>query len=153
MGVDVYLSWDGMTQDDESSRNEWLSLNNGNAGYLRAPWWMKREVLLLFTVFEGCHIDESPEPVPYDFEAKLPELERAAEEYRRSVEKDERLAGGKAKVREMIEKAPKVAGFVDYPFEGLVLEESQDWLNTVFEFFKLGRQRQEEGKNPKVHVL
>lgn len=108
---------------------------------------------LLFTVFEGCHIDESPEPMPYDFEAKLPELERAAEEYRRSVEKDERSAGGKAKAREMIEKLPKVAGFVDYPFEGLALEESEDWLKNVFDFFSLGRQKQVEGKNPKVHVL
>ncbi len=153
MGVDVYLSWDGMTEDEKNSRNKWLALNNGNAGYLCAPWWMKREVQLLFTVFEGCHIDESPEPVPYDFGAKLPELEKTAEEYRKSVEEDEKSAGGKASARTMLERLPKVAGFVDYPFDGLVLEDSEDWLKNVFDFFSLGRQKQEQGKNPRVHVL
>jgi hypothetical protein len=153
MGVDVYLSWDGMTQEERSSRNKWLSLNNGNAGYLRAPWWMKREVRLLFTVFQGCNIDESPEPVPYDFEAKLPQLESAAEEYKKSVEQDERSGGGKEKVRAMLDGLPQVAGFVDYPFDGLVLDDAEDWLKNVVDFFALGRQKQKEGKNPGVHVL
>jgi hypothetical protein len=153
MGVDVYLSWDGMTEEEKKSRNKWLALDNGDAGYLRAPWWMKREVKLLFTVFEGCHIDESPKPVAYDFRAKLSELADAVKEYRKSVEEDEKSAGGKAKVRAMLEGLPTVAGYIDYPFDGLVLEHSENWLKNVFDFFNLGRHKQEEGKNPSVHVL
>ena len=53
----------------------------------------------------------------------------------------------------MLDKAPRVAGFIQYPFDGLVPDDAEAWLKTVFEFFKLGMQKQEEGKDPKVHVI
>ena len=155
MGIDVYLSWDGMAEDEKKARDsDWLELESGNLGYLRAAWWMKREVHLLCDIFPSkCWIDESPVPVPYNFKAMTTKLERAVESYRESVKKDELSRGGSAACRDLLDKAPRESGFIDYPFDGLVLDDAEGWLKSVRDFFKLGTQKQTEGRNPKVHML
>ena len=142
MGTDVYLEWDGMTEEEKKAQYTGFSIDAGRVGYLRASIGMVRENQVLHELFPEEYW-KSEKPLEYDsvlFGIPLKEM------------------------TDMQIKQMQLGEIVMELFKGLGVtvkahEEGEDailwavkWLNSVFDFFRLGMEKQKEGKKPKVYI-
>ena len=147
MGFDVYLSWDGMTPEDERAQNILWDTRFGHTGYLRAGLPMKREIRVLTDIF--------PEPIPwwkgpprignaqpYDFAANFPKMRTVTEGYLKAVNSKRAL--------DYFLCLPPRSMAADSADE--TLNSAEGWVRSLIDFFRLGLSKQKEGKNPKVEV-
>ena len=162
MGTDVYLSWDGMTEEEEKARYTGFRIDMGRVGYLRASIWATRENAVLRLLFPEAW--ESEEGTPYDFKnpeniKKLHILARAyllsyltGKDYLSEFE-EEKIKEMRGVMEEFVNALKKLNCEVEIerPEEN-DLERAVMWLNSLFAFYRLGIEKQEEGKNPKIYI-
>jgi hypothetical protein len=151
MGSDVYLEWQGMTEEEKKKCYTGYSINAGEVGYLRASIGMLRENQVLRLVFPekfwngGNHL--------YDFKGNISMIEPLVKSYLSDGNIDD--CGRSAKQRQF---AMSVADI----FKKLSIEvqmgasEDKDfkkmWAKSLLGFFLLGMRLQEENKKPKVNI-
>ncbi len=147
MATDVFLSWDGMNDQERRLQSREWDYGSGALGHLRAAVWMERENELLSHLFEERYWSSHDTlGLPYDFEVGMKILGQAEEEYLRSVREGvkPRFGGRTPPVLSQAQAA--------YAPEDLDLAGAQLWLNSAFDFFKLGVEEQMAGKNPRVYI-
>jgi hypothetical protein len=163
MGYDVYLSWDGMTAKEVRAQEVLWDLEGGYVGYLRAALWMHREIRFLSEVFRDVPWWEGPprqgRARPYDFKANFPKMKEAAKKYLKDARAEhdaDYLLALPMRTPEANRDTPTEVspheGLKDYPTDHLIGDDAESWIRSVFDFFKLGLRKQEEGKTPKVEV-
>lgn len=122
MGLDVYLEWDDMTEEEQQKQNEVVfSIAHGAVGYLRASWAMDAEIKLYATLFYQDWDKDGDKGIAYDFEdpINLWLLEQTLERY---------------------ERDPNVKP-----------ENKEQIIKSVRAFYQLGRTKQEAGLNPIIY--
>lgn len=159
MGYDVFLSWDGMTEEEKTLQKKGWDINRGNVGYLRAATWMRAEIRFLGSIFPREYWLESREgnanPLPYDFESNMLEMKKVAAEYLESAGANHAIGALHAHAREPNSKNnPQGPGLGSRTSstDGLVGSDAEVWVRAVNDFFSLGVQKQKEERNPKVAV-
>ena len=73
MGTDIYLEWDGMTDEEKEAQITGFSIRAGDKGYLRASIGMVLENSILREIFPREYW-ESSEPLEYNFQKRSKEL-------------------------------------------------------------------------------
>lgn len=66
MGIDIYLSWDGQTKEEEEAQYTGFSIEDGHNGYLRAAYWNREGCSIFYDLFDSAKWDDG-EPFEYDF--------------------------------------------------------------------------------------
>lgn len=155
MGTDIYLSWDGMSEEDKKMQLGGFAVNAGSVGYLRASIGMVRENRFLRMVFPESFwkgdadvfdfIKEGTEVLPdavgqYVGGIELPETESS----KKQVELGEM-------VMRKLQEASK-SGDVDIVASSLSEKERLKFARSVVSFFVLGAEKQEKGLNPRVVI-
>lgn len=157
MGMDVYMNWDGMTAKDRKAQMTGFSIDAGNKGYLRASYGMPNECSFLESFFEGYFEVTDAESKKggkvFDFSDKnWQKLCRLGQFYLIAVmlgrkirtpktAEGEKMVNG---IRDMLEKNFKPDDVQSA--SSLQLPDAVCWLNSMFEFFRLGYEKQREGK-------
>jgi len=154
MGTDVYLEWDGMTKEEEEKQITGFSINAGRYGYLRVGIRMINENIALREIF-----DEKYWKGTYRYKFTEEDFKRVcqiilgyliSEIFGIELPKDETIKQMN-KMHEALLNAFKNLGYK-------VVINSKDisfvicWANSVLEFYKLGLQKEKEGKNPRVSI-
>ncbi len=146
MGFDVYLSWDGITTDEERAQDILWDTRFGHVGYLRASLQMKAEIRLLGEIFPDVPWWEGPprqgNAKEYDFETNFPKMRKTAQEYLE-------LGDAKRDLSYFLALPPRTK-IPDS--EDSDLDDRELWVRSLVDFFNLGLRKQKEGKKPKVEV-
>jgi len=152
MGVDVYLTWDGQTEEEREAQFTGFSIAHGHVGYLRASIGMVLENEVLRTLFPEEYW-ELKEPLEYDFKKNWENLPFVLKKYFEAVltgelteEQKEQMEFGIA-----VAEAFKGEGEVSMSRSGDILR-AVVWANSLIRFFRLGMRKQEEGKRPRVRI-
>lgn len=171
MGTDVYLLWDGMTKKDKE-KQRWANLNCGHCGYLRASVGMYLENQVLSLIFPKKYWESRFEPVRYEFNmigyrevlkigaayltAKIfgsNSIEPICKEFGVIVPSDFEIVDNNFRIGMSIVNTLKRLGFeVDTSSSLSPFRETIMWLNSLFSFYELGMEKEEEKKNPKVYI-
>lgn len=153
MGIDVYLRWDGMPEEEKAKQCTGGGINAGDVGYLRARGG-DREETVLRTVFPGSWEGN----MHYDFsEKKFHELKKIGYYYLTTAVLEQRFDPA-VNSESALEKSNSLINGVmhstlyDMLYPGLEFPAAVTWLNSLFNFFKLGMKKQEEGKNPRAEI-
>ena len=158
MGTDVYLIWDGMTEEEKDAQSARFSIAAGRVGYLWASMFMLRENQILCELFPSEYWISS-EPLPYDFEANYEKVLSLGAKYILTIlyelswpsENNKSMKAVKTRERPLNDSSmsfinTRVAKKLDF-------RRAISWLNSLFDFFDLGLRKQREGLNPKVEIL
>ena len=164
MGMDVYLSWNGMTKKEKDEQITGYSIDAGNKGYLRASYGMSNECSFLESFFEGFfEISESLYDQGgkiFDFSdenwqklCKLGRLYLIAVMMGKEIKTPKTIEGekmvnnikGMLSAMQFQEDTVESAGFLGIP-------DAVCWLNSMFEFFRLGYDKQKAGKKVRVNI-
>nr|BDD48286.1 hypothetical protein 7 [bacterium] len=162
MGTDVYMEWDGMRPSEKKARYTGFSIDAGNVGYLRASIWMDNENAVLRELmpdhWEYTEKEADSGGKPYDFEVKYAQLQRLARMYLLAVMLGKEVEHREhAKAKEMskaLKKMLEEKGFGENVKGGepMDLSSAVMWLNSLFQFFHLGMEKQKKGLNPRVFI-
>lgn len=162
MGTDIYLSWNGMTEEEKEEQMAGFSINAGRFGYLRASIGMTNENAILREVFPDhwrLSEDEYVDGRPFDFmnEENMIKLEKWARFYLLLA-----IAGKEIHHEEMGHAEAfgnMITGLMVKLGADKVIESKNNdlrlavmWLNSLYDFYGLGYQKQKEGKNPKIII-
>lgn len=169
MGTDIYLTWDGQTETEKKAQYTGYSINAGNVGYLRASIGMETENAVLGEVFplKIYWLGEDKEMKPdkegyirYDFKVGWAVLQVVAKKYlatclfgipykKNDVQvKHQEWFKRTMEVLAQKEKFDKqIVGNIDDDLPSAVL-----WLNSLYNFFYLGMEKQKAGLNPKIMI-
>jgi len=168
MGTDVYLEWQGKTEAEDKQQIVGLSIAEGSVGYLRASIGMRDENVVLRMLFADKYWSGSKDE--YDFKAQYKLLDCWAVKYLLSVvlgknldlessDQDLRMQSHKRAqvVWEALKKAGEKlgAGPEDCRVHIGAITELRDaitWLNSLYEFFELGVEKQEQGLKPYPYI-
>jgi hypothetical protein len=156
MGTDIYLSWDDMDEEEKERRHTGFSIGHGSFGYLRASIFMMEENAVLREVFpEECW--EGGEH-SYDFEGKFNILPFLIKKYLSAKIFGFKIEPSEGQ-REQITLGEKIIStFGGLGFETVLIPTNEDvegaveWANSLFKFFRLGTEKQKEGKDPKIYI-
>ena len=169
MGTDIYLEWDGKTEMEQNAQSEsaW-SIDAGRFGYLRASIGMADENAVLRTLFpEKYWKERSTEE--YDFEAGYEMLSVLGMKYLMSAVSGEPMEIGKeyaGAMNRQEQSAMAIHGaltqladrfgasekFKVYMGSVRSLGSAVEWLNSLFKFFDLGKEKQKEGLRPYPYI-
>jgi hypothetical protein len=161
MGTDIFLKWDGMTEQERAQQlaaSKVFALDAGRIGYLRAAIGMKRESALLRSVFPSNYwYNMTDKALPFDFRARLSVLNAGAKAYIRSVKQGIEPDLEDYALVPAMDRAPndmaERAGFQRAGgTEDLESDAAKERLLEVAEFFQLGVRKQEAGLNPAVFI-
>ena len=134
MGVDIYMQWDGMTEQDEENQLTGFE-NAGEVGYLRGAYFGGFSDVLHF-LFDWADWDASPVPFEAEkFEQRLRQLRMSG---------GERPGKGKWDYTKGEERGWDLSQRQNSPVD-------PDTLDQYEGFLQLGRRLASEGKNPQVH--
>lgn len=157
MGTDIYLKWDGQTKAEEQKQYTGYSIDAGAVGYLRASIGMVKENAVLREVFPS---EVWQKTTAYDFKANFCVLNTIAKKYLSSamfgipIE----VGNGQRKQLEMMQTLglflTKKANFdkIQVPTNDGDIESEVMWINSLYQFFRLGLEKQKAGLNPKVYI-
>lgn len=171
MGVDVYLKWKGMTEEEKKRQYTGFSIDAGRFGYLRASIWMQTEFDVLSLVFpDECWKGWEYKRYKFD-ELGFAELEKILlaylisktsgrplksllEEAKVVVRETEDAKQRKATMDRMIAKANEIKNAGECVKTGgeTSLLEAIVWSKSLLDFYKLGLEKEKEGKEPEVLV-
>lgn len=167
MGIDIYLSWDGKKEEDKKKQMTGFSINAGDVGYLRASYGMTTECTFLRAIFpkelwEGVEREkkENEEGVPFEFnEGQFKALHVLGLKYLFCAITGKEIDSEQTKKdRSTFENVSKMLGSKGFKADNIMTSRSCDfrsaimWLNSIFSFFELGMEKQEEKKNPRIHI-
>ena len=77
MGLDIYLNWDGKTEEEQQAQLTGFDTTKGNVGYLRAAYWNSESLKIfraLWPYESGFDYDE--DGAPYDFIDNYTKMEK-----------------------------------------------------------------------------
>jgi len=165
MGTDIYLEWDGMTEEEKKAQYTGFSIDAGRVGYLRASIGMVRENQVLREVFPNEYWD-SEDSLPYDFKANYERVQEVGAKYLASILFDLPLADENSEAMNYAKYGETINSLLCAIFNGgyqsgeykvdmsrkLGIRYAVMWLNSLFDFFDLGYKKQEEGLNPRVYI-
>lgn len=154
MGTDIYLSWNKITKKEKKDQCCGWNIYSGNLGYLRASIGMQNENGLLRMVFEDKFWEGTADEDGYEFDfiGNWEKIQRLGFMYLVGVVSGKPInqfnQGHGEAIKKLLEE------FNDEVQMGgnLHFVEAVGFLNSVFEFFRLGCTKQQEGKNPKVYI-
>jgi hypothetical protein len=164
MGTDIYLNWEGKTQQDWDDQMTGWSIDAGSVGYLRASIGMITENAVLREIFPEKYWTAGSTD-EFDFKGAYALLGKLGFEYLASVVEgtEMQLAGQAAKgigeqqetamaihsaimgVAESFGASGQLQVYMGKPesFSGAV-----NWLNSLFQFLELGIEKQKKGLKP-----
>jgi hypothetical protein len=156
MGTDIYLSWNGMDEEEKKMQTDvGFDADAGEIGYLRASIGMVQENRLLRMLFPEVHWEPMDEGLSYDFKKGVELLPKALSQYVAGDELPEtdssrrQFQMGQIVAKMMTEvgdaEIAKISG-------GRDMDERVRYARSVLRFFMFGMRLQEEGKNPKVYI-
>jgi hypothetical protein len=159
------MRWDNQTEKERKAQITGFSINAGDRGYIRASIGMVKENQLLSILFPyKDYWKDCPDPKEYDFSEenymKLVKLGYAylvSVMFQLDVEPNEVGKVGK-KMEENVTSMMEEAGWKEekgikiFSHNVTGLEDAVMWLNSVFQFFRLGMRLKEEKKNPKIYI-
>ncbi len=164
MGTDIYLNWEGKTQQDWDEQMTGWSIDAGSMGYLRASIGMLTENAVLREVFpEKYWTAGSTEE--FDFKGGYALLTSLGFDYLASVFEGQQIELSEKAAREM-DKQQKTAMAIHSAILGVaeklgasgqmqlymgrpeLFSSAVNWLNSLFKFFELGMEKQEKGLKP-----
>jgi len=155
MGTDIYLEWDGKSEEDKKAQITGFDITAGRVGYLRASIGMIKENQILRELFPDCWDGGE---IPYDFLGNEDQLSRLAKKYISSelfkIEMKEITEGQQRQIEmgTMLTTLFKSLGCDVVKGTNGEFLWSVRWLNSLIEFFALGMEKQKEGKNPKIYI-
>jgi hypothetical protein len=159
MGTDVYLEWNGKTEEDAEKQRTGFSIDAGGAGYLRASIGMVRENTFLRALFPEKYWDnKAGKPMRYAFtEDKYKILTKAGVVYLMSIlagqEAESSAARKQAEVGDRILKMLKGAGIGEaVKSANLDFRHAIMWINSVWSFFELGMEKESAGLEPGIYI-
>ena len=155
MVTDIFLRWDGMTEEETNSQvaaSKVFKLDAGRLGYIRTVSGMKRESAFLRLIFPLEYwYNASGEPMPYNFQLGQAALNRGARTYLQSVREgtvpDFRDYPLVAATDRASAQVTETAGADDLELRG-----AKEWLEEVAEFFALGMKKQAAGLRPSILI-
>jgi len=159
MGTDVYLKWKGMTKKEEDGQITGYAIDAGEKGYLRASIGMVKENTVLRMVFPNCW--EEQKEFDFQNEKNITILELSARAYLLSVifQKDINELVLNKDVKKMNEMGNTIKELMENLGCTYVtgshsesLSSAVMWLNSLYNFYRLGLSKQKEGKKPIVHI-
>lgn len=165
MGTDMYLSWSGMTKEEKDNRITGYDIGCGDKGYIRASIGMYNENAVLRALFpdhwEGHGKgDYDEDGKPFDFLNKVNQrkLHQLAIAYLLSKLTETEVHHPELAESEGIVK--EIATILDKAFvkEAVHKDSNEElpyvimWLNSLFQFYRLGCQKQEDGKKPRIYI-
>ena len=157
MGTDIYLKWDGQTEEERKRQITGWSIDAGGAGYLRASIGMRLENRFLRFVFPEEMWDGEERRFEFT-EGKYERLQKGAYIYLVCV------MTGKDEIEKMLpmnatEKMGQVLMKVFGKTGGKIVVPRNDslrsavmWLESLYKFFELGMKLEEDGKRPRVRI-
>lgn len=161
MGTDIYLKWDGQTRTQQKAQYTGYSIDAGNVGYLRASIGMETENAVLREVFPNEIWEKAGKYIPYDFNQGFAVLQAVAKKYLASclfgipytknavqIKHEEWAKRALAMLAEK-KKFDKVVNPADSMDD---LPNAVMWLNSLYNFFWLGMDKQKAKLNPKVMI-
>ena len=158
MGTDIYLIWDHQTKEEKEKQYTGFSIDSGQVGYLRASIGMTTENCILRAVFPERYW-ESKEPAPYDFKSpeNIKKLNASAIAYLIRVLTGKQVSHVRHKHVEKFGKdlhaKLSAMGSNEVEFsQNMDIRSAVMWLNSLYNFFELGQQKQEKGLNPRVFI-
>lgn len=151
MGTDIYLSWKGQTKEEKDKQATGFDIRSGNVGYLRASIGMVKENAFLRAIF-GEDYWKGKE-LRYEFkEENYFEIQKLGFLYiltildkRESVNEDNPLLTIIKELAEKTDAEVKISG-------NLGFRQTISWLNSLFDFYELGLEKEKEGKKPKILI-
>jgi hypothetical protein len=149
MGTDIYLRWDGMTEEDKKNQYTGYKITAGNVGYLRAFIGMIDENKVLRLIFPDEFWSGDGE-LPYDFVQYIDDVRMILKDYLIGIPLDD--VGRGAAQRELGENITEFFNNLGVAVDSHVDVNRIDWAISVYAFIKLGVKLQQDGKNPKVDI-
>jgi hypothetical protein len=163
MGTDIYLNFKGKTKKDEDAQVTGFSIDAGKVGYLRASIGMANENAVLRELFpdhwEPTEKEAENGGKPFDFKSaeNTNRLYRLALKYLiaeiTSTAVHHPKHSSAEKMGNNVMDALKGLGFESVETGSISdLRHAVMWLNSLFEFYNLGREKQEAGLKPKIYI-
>lgn len=124
MGIDCYMYWKGITEEEHQKQITGYSIDAGDVGYLRVAYneWMLVEHDLFCKIFPKRIMESKKENgESYDFKRNYKRVRKMLVEY--------------------------VQQNMDNNFE-----QSVTWANSVLQFFYLGLEKQEQKLRPTIRI-
>ena len=163
MGTDVYLEWEGKTEQEQKAQCTGWAIDAGGVGYLRACVSMTSENGVLRLLFPEKYWRGRSKDA-YDFKGNFGQLSAIGWRYLVSVAQGMPFEIGKDQ-RAVLEEQQRMAATI---LQGLrngapegaqvrvgaltELREAVAWLESLFSFFELGIAKQEQGQNPYPYI-
>jgi len=138
MGIDIYMHWDNMTQDEiEAQEGSWGNIERGLKGYLRVPDWptTEHQTKLLEDFFGSIFFEQYQDYHQYFFdnwEGKLAKL----------------LPDFMDAVQELIKKAISSKSTDEME----VWEHNIRWVKSLFDFLRFGKELQDAKRRPTILI-
>lgn len=164
MGTDIYLNWEGKTQQDWDNQITGWSIAAGSVGYLRASIGMLTENAILRELFpEKYWTGGSTEE--FDFKGGYALLGKLGSDYLASLPGGQQMELSKEADEEIGERQ-KAAMAIQSAISGVaekfgasgqmqvymgrpeLFSGAVEWLNSLFKFLELGMEKQEKGLKP-----
>ena len=169
MGTDVYLEWNGKTEEEHEKQLEGcMTINAGDVGYLRASIGMANENGFLRMLFPSKYWQERSCD-EYDFKANYDMLNsmglkylicaasgkqfETGEEQDKALKKQEKAALAiHGAITQLADRFGASEKFKLYIGAVRDFRSAVEWLNSVFGFFELGIEKQEKGLKPYPYI-
>jgi hypothetical protein len=154
MGTDIYLEWDNMTEKEKEAACPGWAIDAGNAGYLRASIHMDAENTVLCIVFPDRYW-KAGEPIEYDFVENTKRLPDIIAGYLRGEKMKEGngIVEKQKMMRDTVLQLLEAKGVEKIQFgENTGSEAKKIWAHSLVDFFRLGAEKQKEGKHPTVYI-
>lgn len=157
MGTDIYLVWNNQSEEEKERQCTGYSIDAGNSGYLRASIGMTTENYLLRVLFPDHW--EGDEPKPFDFTNpdNKKRLNACAVAYLVTVLTGKQVSHEKHKKAEKF--GQELATVLEKMGIGKAVSNGEMdlrsaimWLNSLYNFYELGRKKQKEGGNPAILI-
>jgi len=156
MGTDVYLDWDGKTEEERNEQTTPFSIDAGKVGYLRASIHMEAENTVLCILFPSEYW--KCKKIEYDFVENSKRLQEIVVWY--ILGKNEQVCTinfdivEKQKVmKDAVKRLIKEKGATNVTFaENEDIGTKKIWAHSLVDFFQLGVKKQREGKHPTVCI-
>jgi len=162
MGTDIYLYWNNMTDKEKEKQYIGFSISGGQVGYLRASIGMRKENSILRAIFPNRYWETKEENgLEYDFKGNWAKVQKAGAIYLLSILFDKELPYTKEQEKQLRIMNGIISALKEMYSEDKIETTNEKennlpfaimWLNSLFEFFMLGIEKQEKGLKPRVII-
>jgi len=152
MGTDIYLSYDGQSEEDEKLQcSELFNSTALEFGYIGSAIWMEEENKVLRILFDNefwdCRVKFS-----YNFDENIKKLKAITQQYILGMP----LKYDDTKTKKMCEVAVNFSRMLGVDLQkgsaDMDIDKKLMWITSVHHFFKLGSVLQKRKLNPKVYI-